>query len=124
MAVNILGGGMDDDIGAMLKGAAQAGCSERIVDDQRDLHVAGNLGKFLEIEHVQAGIADGFGKQGAGLGAKRRLDFFFAGIGVDEGDFDAKFGKGVGEQGIGAAVERAGSHDMLTGPADIEQRDG
>ena len=67
VAIDVLGGRVDDDVGAMLEGAAQVGGAEGVVDQQRGLHLVGDGGEFLEIEDVQAGVADGLGKQAAGV---------------------------------------------------------
>ena len=68
----IFGRGMDDDVGAVFGGADQIGRSQRIVDDQRNLRVFGDLGDRLDVGDDPAGIGDQFDEHRLGLVGQRR----------------------------------------------------
>ena len=87
------------------------------VDHQRQAVLMRDRRDRGDVEHVEAGIAQGLGKQGFGVGPDRRAP----GIQVarfDEGGFDAEARQGVVQQVVRAAVERAGGDDMRAGAGD------
>src|SRR5438874_8336911 len=59
MPTNELRRRMDDDIGSILKGAAQIRRCKRIVHNQRQARFMGNISHSPYIEHIAAWIANG-----------------------------------------------------------------
>ena len=72
VSAEILGHGMDDDVGAVLERPAQVGRRERVVDDQRNARVVRDLRDRGEIRDVELRIAD-------------RLDVHRLGVVADRG---------------------------------------
>src|SRR5690606_31079591 len=71
VAADPLGGGVDDDVGTPLDGAAQDGGGESVVHDEGNARVVGHFGHRFHVQHRQAGVADdlredGFGAVGDG----------------------------------------------------------
>src|SRR5262249_37293121 len=56
---NEFGGRMHDDVRAMLKGPAQVGRGERIIDDEREFMLVRDVRDSLDVEDISLGIADG-----------------------------------------------------------------
>ena len=115
MAAQELGGGVEHDIGAVLDGAAQIGRRHGIVDHQRHAGLVRNGRHLFDIEHVHARVGDGLAVERAGLRGDGLAEVF--GIaGVDELDIDAQAAEAHVELGVGAAVERAGGHQLVALP--------
>ena len=77
-----------------------------------------DAGNRFDVEDFATGIAYGLGVNQAGFrtyGLPERVSV----SGVHEGGLNAKTGKGVGEQVMGAAVQRVGCDDMA---AAVHQR--
>ena len=109
---------MHDDVGTMLDGPAEIGRGEGVVDQQRQAGVMRDLRDPGNIEHLEAGIADGLGDhqpRPRRNGSPESLEI----ARLDKGRRDAEAGQGVREQVDGAAVERGGRHDVIAG---TEQR--
>ena len=104
VAAEELGGGMNDDVGAVLDGADQIGRAERIVDDERDLMAVCDLRKRIDIRDVAVGVAEGLDEEGlcvrldGGLHLGEVMD-------VHKGGVDAEGGQCVGQQIVAAAVD-------------------
>ncbi len=76
-----------------------------------------NRGHVRDVEHVEAGVAEGFGEQHLGI----RPDRGAPGVEVariDEGGLDAEALQRVGQQVVRAAVQRARRHDVRAGAGD------
>ena len=82
---------MSHDVGSPFEGAAIDGGSKGVVYDKWHAMLMGDAGKFLNIEHIDAGVRDGFTEHTAGIGLESLVDFFFGRIGIDEGTFDTQF---------------------------------
>ena len=122
MAVQILGGGMGDDIRAELEGTAQNGRSEGVVHDQGHIVAVSQLGIGFDIQHRQRGIGDGFTEHQTGTVIKESLHLIFGHIRGDEAGFDAHALHGDGKQVQGAAVNAGGGHDVVARGSDVEHR--
>ena len=114
VAAEELGGGVDHDVGAPLDGPHQRRRGAGVVDDQRQAVLVGDGGELLDVGHVELGIAERLGVDGAGLvvdGGANAVEV----VGVDEADVDAQPRQRVVEQVVGAAVERCGGDDLVAG---------
>ena len=43
---------MNHDVGTVFEGSHQVGAWHRVVDNQREAVTVGNLGDFLDVEHI------------------------------------------------------------------------
>ena len=84
---------MGHDIGSPFEGTAQERRGKRIVNDKGKAVFVGHAGPALQVEHFYAGIGEGFAENQFGVGADGGLDLRVGGIGLEEGDVDAEFGK-------------------------------
>ena len=121
VAVHILGGGVGDDVGAPLDGAAVDRSGEGVVHDQGHPVGVGGPGKLFDVQHGEGGVGDGLAKDGLGVGPERGVQLFLGGGGGDEGDVDAHLGHGDRDQVEGAAVNGGGGDDVVPALADVEQ---
>ncbi|MNS81596.1 hypothetical protein D3C72_1153100 [compost metagenome] len=117
VAADILGQGVDDDVGAVLDRAGQVGGRHGVVDDQRQALGVGRIGQGGEVHDIAQRIADGLAEDrlGALIGVGGDGGDV---VGVDEAHLDAVLGQGVGEQVVGAAIEGAGGDDVVAGLGD------
>ena len=58
---------MDDQIGSELNGPAEVGCCKRRVDQEWQPVLVCKLGKFRDIEHLEAGVAQDLTKHELGV---------------------------------------------------------
>src|SRR5699024_9909926 len=121
VAVHILGGGVGDDVGAPLDGAAVDRSGEGVVHDQGHPVGVGGPGKLFDVQHGEGGVGDGLAKDGLGVGPERGVQLLLGGGGGDEGDVDAHLGHGDRDQVEGAAVDGGGGDDVVPALADVEQ---
>ena len=118
VAADPFGRRVHDDIGAKLDRPAEIGRRKRVVDQQRNFGVMRDGGDLRDIQHFEAGIADGLADHQARIGLDRRAEcveiarFYKCG-----GDAEAR--QRMRQQVDGAAIERGGGDDMVAG---IEQR--
>jgi len=113
VAADPLGGGGDHDVGPVVDGPTDvAGAAERVVDDEGDAVVVGQLRKRVEVGHVEAGVADGLDVDGPGARVDR-LGEALGGVAVDEPYAEAEAGERDLELVVGAAVEVARGDDVV-----------
>ena len=120
MAIQILGGGVDDDVRPPLKGPAAPGGGEGVVHDERHPVGVGGSGKALQIQHRQGGVGQGLAKQGLGVGLEGGVQLLRRAVRVHKGELDAHALHGHGKQVVGAPVEGRGTHHMVTRAGQIE----
>jgi hypothetical protein len=72
-----------------------------------------DVGQRAQVDHVAARVADGLGVDGLGAPVDEASERGRVGR-VGEPHLDAELGQGVGEQVVGAAVQRAGGDDVVT----------
>ena len=106
------GGGMDNNVRAMLNGANQIGCPERVVDDQRQAVSMGDFGNGVNVGDIAVGVAQGLQVNGFGVGLNGGCDCTQI-VGVHESGRYTKLGQGVGQQIVAAAVDGFLGHDVL-----------
>ena len=104
MAADELGGGVNNNVSAVLNGADQVRGAEGVVDDQGQAVLVGNLGNGVNVGNVRVGVTQGLQVDGAGVLLDGVLDLGQV-MGVDKGGGHAESGQGVLQQVGGAAVD-------------------
>ena len=120
VATQVLGEGMDDDVGAMLEGPAQIGGGHRVVDDQGDAVGMSHVGHGADVGDIACRVADGLAEDrlGALIDQGRHARDV---VGGGEADLDAELRQGVGEEVIGAAIEGRSGDDVVAALANGEE---
>ena len=117
-----LSGGVDHDVGAVLDRAAQVGCGEGVVDDQRQPRRVSDVGHVPDADNVQLGVADRFDVEGAGAIRDRPAEVLQVRR-VDERRLDAVSWQRDREEVVRAAVEAGGRDDLVSGFQEGEDGD-
>ena len=123
VAVHVLGGGVRDDVHAVLERTAVDRRREGVVDDQWHAVTMRCVRELLEVEHDKRRVGDGLAEHGLGVRLERGLKFLFGAVGADEGAFDAHLAHGHVDEVEGAAVDGGGGDDVVAVVADVEQRE-
>ena len=123
VAVHILGGGVDDDVGTEIEGTAEHRRGEGVVHDQRQAVTMGQGRDAFDIQHVHGRIGQGLAEHGPGVGADGLFDLGVIGPLIHEGHFDAHFFQRHGEQIEGAAVDAGHADHMVAAPGQVEDGD-
>ena len=89
VTVDVLTGGMSDDVCTPLNGTAVNGSCKGVVDDQGNTVSVCDLGELFDIQNTECGICNGLAENALGIGTEGGFQFFFCAIGIDEGAFDA-----------------------------------
>ena len=114
MAADELGGGMDYHVGAVLDGTEEVRGAKGVVDSQGQAVLVRDLRYCVHIRDVRVRVAQGLGKDQAGVVLNGALDGGQV-VRVDKGGLDAKGGEGVLQQIGGSAVNALLSHHVLAG---------
>ena len=112
MSADELGGGVDDDIRAVLNGADEVGGAEGVVDHQGQAVPVGDDRHSVEVGDVAVGIAQGFNKEDLGVVLDRGLHLLQI-VDIHKGGLHAAGGQGVGEEVVGTAVDGLLGHDVV-----------
>ena len=120
VSVNVFGGGMRYNIGPPLERAAQHGRSEGVVNHQRQAVFVRHGGPAGNIQHLYAGVGEGFPEDELGVGADGGLNLAVRGIGLDKANFNAEFCQCNAQQVEGAAVDVVGRDDMVSCAGDVQ----
>ena len=123
MAVQVFGGGMDHDIRAEGKRAAENGGGEGVVHNQRDLVRVSYLGELLNIKNSQRRVGQRLPKDQPGIRPDLRGNLFRRRVGIDKRTLDAQPFEGNAKQVDGPAVDGRGRKKMVAGAADIQNAD-
>lgn len=123
VAVHVLGGGVRDDVHAVLERTAVDRRREGVVDDQWHAVTMRCVRELLEVEHDKRRIGDGLAEHGLGVRLERGLKFLFGAVRADEGAFDAHLAHGHVDEVERAAVDGGGGDDVVAVVADVEQRE-
>ena len=97
-----------------VSGRLRYGRGKGIVDEERNAGGVGDRGDLRNVEHFQAGIADGLGDHQPGVGADRGAETVEVAR-LDERGRDAEARQRVGEKIDAAAIERRRRDDMVAG---------
>ena len=127
VAADPLGGGLDDDVGAVPEGLAHVpAAAEGVVADERDAVLGRDGLERAEVRDGEAGVTDGLHVEGLGVGVDEGLERRGLVV-LGELDVDAEPGEGHLELVVGAAVQGRGGHDvvaLLTDGGDGEELRG
>ena len=113
VAADELGGGMDDDICAVLNGTDQVRGAEGVIDDQRQAVLVRDGCNGIDIGDIAVGVAQSFQIDGLGVGLDGILHLSQI-VCIDKGSGDTELGQGVLQQVVAAAVDGLLSHDVVT----------
>ena len=80
----------------------------------------GYSGPAGNIQHLYAGVGEGFPEDELGVGADGGLNLAVRGIGLDKANFNAEFCQCNAQQVEGAAVDIVGSDDMVSCAGDVQ----
>ena len=124
MTAQVLGGRVNDDVGAPLDWAHQVGGGDRVVDDEGHADLVGDLCDGLDVEDVALRVGDRLAVEGDRLVVGERAP----GLGVervgDEARLDAQASQRVLQQGDAAAVQGGGGDHVVTRHSQGEDRQG
>ncbi len=112
-------GRMDHDVRPVLKRPEQVRRGERVVHDDGELVPAGDFAHGVEIDHVDAGVPEGFVVNRLGLRRDGLFKILYV-VRVDEDGVDSVPGQRVGKQVVGAAVKRAGRNNLVPRARDVQ----
>src|SRR5438552_6331098 len=119
MTTNEFGGRMHDNIYAMLEWLHQIRCSQRVIDDNWQAVFMRNIGNRLEIQRVQAWIAQRLRKDGFCMLVDGAAEI--VGIAaIHEAYVNAKFGQGVVEEIISTTIEARRGDNLIASSSNIE----
>ena len=111
VAAQELGSRVHDQVRPQLQRLQQVGRGESRVHQQRQLRGMGDGGYRLDVQYIQARVANGLGKDQAGIvtdGGGKGLRV----TGIDKRGLDAEARQGIGEQVVAATVQGAGGDDV------------
>jgi hypothetical protein len=117
LAIQVLGGRMDDQVGAQAQGPLQGGGAEAVVHGQEAAVGVGQIRQGADIGHLRQGIGGSFQKQEPGGGPDGRRPGVQIGQ-VHIAGRDAETTQVLIEEDRGAAKDGAGRQDMVP---DLEQ---
>ena len=103
MAADKLGGGVNNDVCAVLQRADQVRGAEGVIHNNRQAVLVGDLCDSVQIGDIRVGVAQGFQVDQAGVLLDGILDLFQV-VGIHKGSGDAKVGQGMLQQVVAAAV--------------------
>ena len=120
MPAQVFRGGVHHHVRAEFDGAHQVWGGYRVIDDQRHTCLVRNLGDGLNIEHIVAGVGDGFAEEELGVGAHRLTPLLQIVRVLNKRGFNAEVGKRVFEEVIGATVDGGGGNNVVARPSDVQ----
>ena len=120
VTVHVFRGGVGNDIGTELEGAAVDGRCKGIIHDQRNAVSVGGGSKLFKIKDIKRGVRDGFAEHGTGFGAECGIQLLGCAVGRHEGKGDTHTLHRNGKEIIGTAVKRRGRHNVVTCASDVE----
>ena len=120
MTVHVLGSGVHHNVSSKGEGPAIHGRGEGIVHNQGHAVLVGRLGKSLQIRHNQGRIGQSLREHTLGIGTHGRSQFLFGAGRRHKGGLNAHLLHGLVEQVEGAAVNGAGTYQMIPCRANIQ----
>ena len=103
---------MDYNVRAMLNGANQIGCAERVVDNQRQTVGMSDLGNGADVGNITVGVAQGLQIDGLGIGPDCVSDSVQI-VGIHESGRYTELRQGVGQQIVAAAIDGLLRYDVF-----------
>lgn len=113
VSTQVFSGGMHDEVGTELEGAAEDGGGESIIDCEEDVVLFCDLGDAGDIGDGHEWIPDAFDPDHFGIGSDGMLDRIEVGGGL-EGDIDTGSVADAVEEAVGAAVDIASGEEVIT----------
>ena len=114
LTVQVLGGGMDDEVGAELQGTLQGRCAKTVVDDQQGAPGMRDFGQRRDVEYFGERIGRRLDEHQPGVGSHRGAKGLDAAL-VDETGLDAEARQDVAEQLLRCAENAARGDDVFAG---------
>ena len=121
MPADVLGGGVDTDVGPVVERAEEIWRAERVIDDQRDARLFGDASDRLEVQHVDVRVADRLDEDRPRPVVDRAPEVLRIGA-VDQMRLHPVFRQRVLEQVERAAVQRLGRNQLVAGVGDVQDR--
>ena len=115
VTADVLGRGVDDQVGAVLQGTADHRRGQGGVDHQQRPAVVRDLGQLVQVGHGRGRVGDGLRVDDPGRRADRGLDLVQVGD-VHEVRLHPEPGRHVAQERVGAAVQRGGRDHVRPGP--------
>lgn len=111
MTVDVLGDGVDDDIGTVVQRVLNVGAQEGVVDDNQDTVLVGDGSDLLDIDQAEGGVGGGFDPDQLGLvGADELLDVELNAR--RESHLDAMGGGNLGEVTVSSTIDIGDGDDV------------
>jgi len=121
VAAHVLGGGVNDDVRAVLEGAAQDRRGHRVVDDERQAELVRLRRPRVEVDDVECRVADRLAEHKPCALVDHSVEHRGV-VRAHEACLDAELGEGVGEQCVRPAVQRRDGDDVVSGARQVEDR--
>lgn len=122
VAVDVLGDGVDDDVGTVVERVLHIGREEGVVDDDEDAVLVGDGGDGADVDEGEGGVGGGLDPDEFCVGLDQGLDVDFEGGG--EGDVDVVGGGHLGEVAVGSAVDIGDGDDVRADGEGLEDVGG
>ena len=106
MTVDVFCQRMHNNVGAVLKWAAQIRCRHSVVNNQSDAIAMAKFGQSFYVCHIAGRIADGFAKDGSGFIVNQRFNGLW--VVSAKANLQAVARQRVGKQIVGAAIQARG----------------
>jgi len=113
VAVVELGGGVEDDINAVIHTAADEGSGKSHVGDVDEVLGLGERGDGGEIGEVEGGVGGRLGEENLGVGLDGGFDFLEVGH-VNEGELHTELGEEDTAGAVGATIRAVGDDGVVT----------
>jgi hypothetical protein len=110
VAVDVLGDGVNDNVGTVVQGVLDIGAHKGVVNDNEDATLVGDIGNKLDINQAEGGVGGGFDPDELSLGADQLLDLLLNTR--RERDLDTVRGGNLGEVPVSAAVHIRDGDDV------------
>ncbi len=120
MTIQILGGGVGDNVCAPLDGTAIYRGREGVVDNEGHTLLVRNTSPLFDVENCECGICDSLAEHCLSVGLEGRTDFILGGIRADEGELNAHLLHGYREKVVGSAVDGGGCYNMIAAGGNVK----
>ena len=122
VTAEVLGGAVDDDVGAVVERAAQVRARERGVHDQREPGLVGDVGERFEVRDRARRVGDDLGVEQLRAAGDDRGRERLGIVGGDERRLDVQAPQRDVQQRERAAVERAGRDHVVARVAQLREQ--